>query len=228
MTWLLALLASVALAQNPPYTLTDTKTKQDTGAINSDMRALADSIRKSNSEIRDLQESLSESTNTAARYFTGPIVFSDTVTFSAPVSGTYNVAFASSVATEDVGSAGVYGTITGSTITLTVAANKQVKLTAFIPMCTGSSGGYYLFSRPGWSNGTTSYLASKKASWEYHNGASDVTTHSFVEFTPLLAAGTYTFYLQAGSDSAVTPRINCSYYAADAFGTWHFFVEEIR
>lgn len=91
MTWLLALLASVALAQNPPYTLTETKTKQDAGAINFDIRALADSIRKSNSDIRSLQSDAVSSTNTTTTIFTtsptftGSTIFRGSTTFYGPV-----------------------------------------------------------------------------------------------------------------------------------------------
>ena len=72
--------------------MTETKTKQDAGAINSDIRALADSIRKTDSTIRTLQDEVdaasASSTNTTTTVFLSSPTFTGSTIFSAPASFT--------------------------------------------------------------------------------------------------------------------------------------------
>lgn len=96
---LAALLATGAWAQNPPYTITETKDSRDAAALNQNLRALADSLRKSNATIRTLKTSV-DSPSTATyvttadtQTITGAKTFAAVSTFSATAAFTSTATF---------------------------------------------------------------------------------------------------------------------------------------
>lgn len=124
---LLLVLASFSWAQNPPVTLTETKDVKDAAALNQNIRALADSIRKTNGDIRVLQSSATAdyARLVGTQTLSGINTFTSTATFNGPV--TLNRSSFTFIPEITVSGTGNFATCTATvTMTLPVASDVEI------------------------------------------------------------------------------------------------------